>query len=153
MTPVPPPLGPPPRRRPALRRVLVIVAVVLVVCCAGGTAAGYGLFRWYNSAAGPAQAATETFLTRLERGDTAGAYQLLCADERNRLSQAAFTDLVHARPQLRRHRIVGTSVAVVNGTSTALITVDLTRAGEAAERHTVRLVKDGSSWRVCGEPF
>ena len=88
-----------------------------------------GLFRWYNSAAGPAQAATETFLTRLERGDTAGAYQLLCADERNRLSQAAFTDLVHARPQLRRHKIVGTSVAVVNGTSTALITVDLTRAG------------------------
>ena len=153
MTPVPPLPGPPPRRRSTLRRVVIILVVVLVVCCGGGVAAGYGLFHWYNSAAGPAQAATETFLTRLEQGDTAGAYQLLCADERNRLSQAAFADLVHAQPQLRGHKVVGTSVEVVNGTSTALITVELTRVGQPTERHTVRLVKDGSSWRVCGEPY
>jgi uncharacterized membrane protein len=153
MTPVPPPPGPPPRRRAALRRVLIIVAVVVAVCCAGGIAAGYGLVHWGNSAAGPARDATGTFLTRLEKGDTTGAYQLLCADERNRLSQAAFADQVHAQPPLRNHTIVDVSVAVVNGTSTALVTVDLTRDGAAVERHTVRLVKDGSSWRVCGEPY
>jgi hypothetical protein len=152
MTDVPPP-GPAPRRPNTVRRVLIIIAVVLVVCCAGAVAAGYGLFRWYSSAAGPAQATTETFLADLERDDTAGAYGLLCNDSRSHLSRDSFTNLVHAQPRLRSHKIVGTSVSTVNGTTTALITADLTRDGGVRDRHTVRLVKDGSAWRVCGDPY
>ena len=148
----PPPHRPPPRRRRPVRHVLIIVAVVLVVCCGGAAVAGYGLFRWYNSAAGPAQATAETFLSKLEHDDTAGAYQLLCPDVRAHLPQNSFTNLVHAQPALRSHKVVGTSVATVNGTTTALITADLTRADTTRDRHTVRLVKDGNTWWVCGSP-
>jgi hypothetical protein len=149
----PPPPGAAPGRRPAVRRVMIIVMVVLAVCCAGSIAAGYGLLRSYASAARPAQAAAEKFLDDLERDDTAGAYRLLCADVRAHLPEDSFADLVHAQPRLRGHRVVGTSVSKVNGTTTALITADLTREGAAKERHTVRLVKVGSTWWVCGSPY
>jgi hypothetical protein len=152
MTPTPEP-EPRPRKRRTTRRLLVVVAVVLVVCCGGGAVASWALFKWYNSAAGPAQATTETFLTDLEKDDTAGAYGLLCADVRTHLSQDAFANLVHAEARLRSHKIVGTSISTVNGTTTSLVTADLTRDGNIHDRHVVRVVKDGGSWRVCGTPY
>ncbi|OLB74176.1 MAG: hypothetical protein AUI14_24215 [Actinobacteria bacterium 13_2_20CM_2_71_6] len=150
VTPAP---GPAPRRRSTGKRLLVVLAVVLVVCCGGAVAAAWALFKWYDSAAGPAQAATETFLTDLEKDNTSGAYALLCTDVRGHLNQQGFADLVAAQKRLRSHKIVGTSVSTVNGKASALITTDLTREGGVQERRTVPLVKEGSSWLVCGSPY
>src|SRR5258708_6463307 len=134
MTPTPEP-EPRPRKRRATRRLLVVVAVVLVVCCGGSAVASRALFKWYNSAAGPAQATTEKFRPDLEKDDTAGAYGLLCADVQAHLSQGSFTNLIHAEARLRSHKIVGTSISTVNGTTTSLITADLTREGNIHDRH------------------
>lgn len=151
MSPVPPAPGRPPRRRPRLRHVLIILGVVLVVCCGGAVAAGYWLLHSANVAA--PRAAADAFLDDLKGDDTAAAYGLLCNDERNRLTQAAFADQVHAQPRLTGYRIVSASVSVVNGTQTALVTADLTRAGAPTERHTLRLVMDPPKWHVCGDPY
>ena len=151
--PPPPPPAVPPRRRRNVRRLVIILVVVLVACCAGGGVASWALLKWYATAAGPAQKVTEDFLTDMEKDDTGAAYRLLCADVRGHLPEDSFADVVHAQPRLRGHKVVGTSVSTVNGTSTALITADLTRDGNVHDRHTVRLVKDGGSWRVCGSPY
>jgi hypothetical protein len=145
--------GPPPRRSSTLRRILIIVAVVLVVCCGGAVAAGFGLYRWYDSAAGPAQETTDRFLGALESGDPAKAYPLLCPTVRASLSERSFVNYVTAQPRLRSHRIVGTSVSTVNGRQSALITAELTREGGGHDRHVVQLQRDGDTWYVCGEPY
>src|SRR5436190_3610308 len=131
---------PPPPKRRRVRIVLTVVTVVVVLCC-GGTVAGiYAYYHAAGAAAGAAKATTEAFLTGLERDDTAGAYQLLCADVRSRLSGDAFAGYVHQQPRLQSHRIVDTSVSVVNGVDTVLVTADLRDAGPAVRgRHTFRL--------------
>jgi hypothetical protein len=136
-----------------VKRLLIIAAVMLVVCCGGAAAAGYGIFRWYGAAAGPAQDKTDAFLGALEAGDAAKAYPLLCPTTRAHLSEASFTNLVAAQARLRSHKIVGTSVSTVNGQQSALITADLTRDGGVHERHVVPLVVEGGTWYVCGEPY
>ncbi len=151
--PSPPGAGPAPRRPRRLRRILLIAAVMLVVCCGGVVAVTAAVVRWYNPTAGAARSATDGFLSLLERDDTAGAYRQLCGDVRAHLSQDAFTKLVHGQPRLRSHRVVDTSVSRVNGRDTALVTADLTREGNVHDRHTVRLIRDGRSWFVCGDPY
>src|SRR3982751_1776572 len=137
------PPAPAPGRRRITRRLVIIVAVVLVACCAGGGIASWALLRWYATAAGPAQKVTEDFFTDLEKDDTGAAYGLPCPDVRAPLPESSFAGYVHAEPRLRGHKVVGTSVQTVNGTSTALITTDLTREGGVHDRRTVRLGKDG----------
>jgi hypothetical protein len=132
---------------------VLIVVVVLAACCAGGGIASWALLKWYATAAGPAQKVTEDFFTDLEKDDTGAAYGLLCADVRAHLPEDSFANFVHAEHRVRGHKVVGTSVQTVNGTSTALITTDLTREGGVHDRRAVRLVKDGGSWRVCGSPY
>jgi hypothetical protein len=149
--PAPPP--PAPRQRRNVKRLVVVLVVMLVVCCAGTVAVGWALVNWYDRPDGPARAAAEKFLTALEKDDTAGAYRGLCTDVRDHLSQESFTNLIHAQPRLRGHKVVTTSVATVNGNPTALVTADLTREGNVRDRHTVRLTRDGSLWWVCGSPY
>lgn len=133
---------------------LTVVTVVVVLCCGGAAAGAYAYLHGSNSAATAAQHSTETFLNSLQRDDTAGAYQLLCADVRSRLSGPAFASYVHQQPRLQDHRIVDTSVSVVNGVDTALVTADLVAAGPTTGgRHTFRLVKEAGSWMVCGDPY
>jgi len=141
------------RPRRNTRRLVLIIVVALAACCAGGGVVSWALLRWYGTQAGPAQKVTEDFLTDLEKDDTAAAYRLLCADVRAHLPEDSFTTFVHAEKRVRGHKVVGTSVSTVNGTATALITADLTREGDVRDRRTVRLVKDGGSWRVCGSPY
>src|SRR5437016_4220771 len=126
-----------PHRRGTLRRLLILLAVVLFLCCTGAVIAGYRMVHLSRpSTARPARAATDAFLTRLERDDTAGAYRLLCPEVRAHLSQATFTTVVRGRPRLRAHVIVGTSVATVNRVPTALVDTDLTWVSGGRDRHT-----------------
>jgi hypothetical protein len=142
--------APRPRRR---RRILLIVVVVLVACCSGTIVTSLALVKWLRLDPGPAKSATEAFLSDLERDDTGAAYPRLCAAVRARLSADAFAATVHAQPRLRGHQHVEGTVARVNGHATAQITEDLTREGNAQERHTFTLVQEGTAWRLCGDPY
>jgi len=141
------------RPRRNTRRLVLIIVVALAACCAGGGVVSWALLKWYGTQAGPAQKVTEDFLTDLEKDDPGAAYRLLCGDVRAHLTGDSFAAFVHAQPRLRSHKVVRTSVQTVNGTSTALITADLTREGGVHDTHPFRLVKDGGSWRVCGQPY
>jgi hypothetical protein len=143
--------APPPRKRRTGRRLVVILVVVAVVCCGGAAAAAYGLFR-LGTGVGPPRTAADTFLSDLERDDTAGAYGLLCGAVRGHLSQDSFTAFVAAQSHLRSHKIVNTSLSTVNGQASALVSADLTR-DSGAGRQSMTLVKENGQWRVCGSPY
>jgi hypothetical protein len=143
--------GQPPRRSSPVRRVLVILAVVLVVCCAGAAAAGFGLYRWYRSEAGPAQAVADEYLRDLESGRPSAAYALTCPDFRSHIDENTFVRVQTATPQPRAHRVVATSVATVNGRRTALITMELTATNGSRSRASIPLEATGATWYVCSE--
>jgi hypothetical protein len=148
MTDVPP--APPGKRRTG-RRLVVILAVVAVVCCAGAAAAFYAL-RVLGTGTGPPRSAADTFLSDLEKNDTAGAYGLLCGAVRGSLSQDSFTAFVAAQSHLRSHKIVNTSVSTVNGQASAVVSADLNRDSGSGQ-HSMSLVKENGQWRVCGSPY
>jgi hypothetical protein len=127
--------------------------VVLVVCCGGGAITGWALFHWYNAGAAPAAVATNAFLSDLERDDTPKAYAQLCADVKAHLTQDAFTGQEHQQPRLRSHKVTQASIATVNGVPTSLVTAQLTRDGGVQETRTVRVIKDGGTWYICGTPY
>jgi hypothetical protein len=142
---------PPPRRPRTLRRVLTIVAVVLVVCCGGAAAAGFGFYKWYNGAAGPAQAALDSYLGDIEAGRPAAAYPKTCPNFRAHVSEDAFTQYESRSPTPKSHRITATSVSTVNGQSSALITVAVTRSDNGVQHVTVPLSVVDRTWYVCPE--
>jgi hypothetical protein len=145
--------GPVPRRNRTTRRLLIIALVVLVVCCGGGAVTGWALYHWYDAGAGPAVVAANAFLSDLERDDTPKAYTRLCPDVTAHLTQDAFTGQEHERPRLRSHKITHASIATVNGVPTSLVIAQLTRDGGVQETRTVRVVKEGGNWLVCGTPY
>jgi hypothetical protein len=141
----------PPRKRRPGRNLMVILVVVAVVCCGGAAAAAYALFK-LGTGVGPPRTAADTFLSDVERGDTAGAYGLLCGAVRAQLSQDSFTAFVAAQSHLRSHKIVDTSVSTVNGQASAVVTADLTR-DSGSGKHSMTMVKENGQWRVCGSPY
>lgn len=142
---------PPPRRPRTLRRVLLIVAVVLVVCCGGAVAAGFGIYKWYNGAAGPAQAALDGYLGDIEAGHTSAAYAKTCPDFRAHVSEALFTSVETRAPTPKSHKITGTSVSTVNGQRSALIAVAVTQTDDSVAHVTVPMAVVGGTWYVCPE--
>jgi hypothetical protein len=141
--------GEQPRRRSPLRRALVLVGVVLVVCCAGAAAAVFGIYRWYGSEAGPAQAVADRYLGDLETGNPSAAYALTCPDFKAHIDESTFVRVQKQTPQPRGHRVVGRSVATVNGQRSAIITVELTTASGDHTRASIPLAVIGGTWYVC----
>lgn len=142
---------PPPRRPRTLRRVLLIAAVVMVVCCGGVVAVGFGFYKWFNSAAGAAEAAVDGYLGDLEAGRTSAAYAKTCPDFRAHVSENAFTGFETRTPTPRSHRITNTSVSNVNGQNSALIAVAVTRSDDSVQHVTIPLAAVGGTWYVCPE--
>jgi hypothetical protein len=142
---------PPPRRSRTLRRVLIIVAVVLVVCCAGAAAAAFGIYKWYNGAAGPAQATVDLYLGELEAGHPGPAYLRTCPEFRSHVSRDAFITYESQAPTPKSHRITGTSISTVNGQSSALVSVAVTRSDGGVQHVTIPLSSIDRVWYVCPE--
>jgi hypothetical protein len=138
-----------PRRSSPLRRALVILGVVLAVCCVGAAAAGFGIYKWYGSEAGPAQSVADRYLSDLEAGNPTAAYALTCPDFKAHIDQATFVKVEGQTPQPRSHRVVGTSVATVNGQRSAIVTMDVTSASGDHTRQSIPLAVIGGTWYVC----
>jgi Domain of unknown function (DUF4878) len=145
--------APPPAKSHTLRTVLIVVGVVLVLCCGGGIIGGVFLFHGLSKATAPAEDAADEFVTDLQNGDTAGAYQLLCSGTQGAFTPAAFAQGVAAQPTISSHEMDGVNVVTSNGHSSATVTVKLTTGSGFVDEHAFPLVKEGGRWKVCGQPY
>jgi hypothetical protein len=148
--PMPPP---PPQKSNTLRTVLIVVGSILVLCCIGGVVGGIFLFKGVNKAVGPVRDAADEFVTDLEEDDTTAAYVLLCQDTRNAFSQITFAEGVSSQSKISSHKIDGTMIRNVNGSTSATVTASLTMSSGFVDQHTFTLVKEDGGWKVCGNPY
>jgi hypothetical protein len=149
--PIQPPA--PPKQRHTLRTVLIIVGVVLALCCGGAVVGGFFIFRTVQQATGPARTTTDTFVTDLESGDSAAAYDRLCASTQRVFTREAFAQGLNQQPKVRSHQIDGVNVSNVNGQVSGTVTARLTLETGFVDKHTFTLVKEDGRWKVCGQPY
>src|SRR5215470_106464 len=140
------------RSRRTTRIVLILTGLLLVLCC-GVVVAGTVTYRSIQAAAGPARDATTAFLAHLKADETSAAYASLCPAARARFSEADFAGIVHNRPRVQSYSISATNVATVNGEVSGTVTADIRYADGSSEKRAIPLVKDGDTWRICGQPY
>ena len=118
-------------------------------------AAGLGVWNFQHvyRATGPARAAADAFLRDVTSGDATGAYELLCADTRERYSRDEFARQLAVPSVIVEYAIDDVSVATDRGRLRGTATVRLTRRSGVVDRREVPLVHHGDGWRVCGDPF
>jgi hypothetical protein len=136
-----------------VRTVLIVVGVVLVLCCGGAVVGGFFLFRTVQEATGPAREATDAFITDLESGDRAAAYDLLCASTQRQFTRDAFAQGLDQQPKVRSHKIDWVNVSNFNGRVSATVTTQLTLDTGFVDQHNFALVKENGQWKVCGQPY
>jgi hypothetical protein len=149
-SPTPPP---PPPKKNTTRTVLIVVGIVLALCCCGVAVGGFTLFRNVKSAVGPVQDTADNFIGHLEAGETSTAYTSLCPQARSQFTPAQFDAVVASRPKIISHKIVGAFVNTTNGHTSATADAELKYADGSSETHTFDIVKDGTAWMVCGNPY
>ncbi|MFV2013398.1 MULTISPECIES: DUF4878 domain-containing protein [unclassified Micromonospora] len=134
------------------RTIVIIVAVVFAVvllCCVGVAGGGFWLYRTVSAATGPARDATTAHFDALSVGDYAGAYQRLCQDRRDTLSETQYVQQESAAGQIAGYDIIGVTVSTTNVRTTGTVTVEVTYDGGAQRQEAVRLVEENGEWRVC----
>jgi hypothetical protein len=144
------PPQPEPRRRRRWPLILAIVAVALLLCCGG---VGYGIYRLVVGVSAPARDAATGFVEKLERGDTDAAYESLCAQTKEAFSRDKFDDFLATQQKITGHSTVGFSVNTSGGRETATVTMRLTNVDGSTTQHEFPLVKEGGTFRVCGDPY
>jgi hypothetical protein len=143
----------PPKPRHTLRIVLIVVGVVLVLCCGGAIVGGFFLFRTVQTATAPARAAADAFITDLESGNRAGAYDRLCSSTQRQFTRDAFAQGIDRQPKVRSHAIDGVNVSNINGQVSGTVSTRLTMDTGFVDRHNFVLVKEDGQWKVCGQPY
>jgi hypothetical protein len=154
----PPPPGPgvrapfaaPPteRNRKRMWIMLGVGAVLLVLCCGGGVF-GFGAMVYSQAHALPVQARTVVtrYLDALRAGDYGGAYDQLCGQVRDRVTEESF-----AADQSRRPRMVAYTLdtAQITG-SEVIVPARLETADGEVLRHEFGLVEDqrAGALRIC----
>lgn len=151
--PSPPPSPTVPTKQPnrTLRTVLIIGALVVLLCCGGAIGGGILLFKTVDKATAPAREATAKFFDAVATGDTASAYDQLCAATKGRFTPEQFDELIKEQGPVHSYELAGASVSNMNGVVTGTVTIRLER-GAATETWEVSLAKEAGQWKVCG-PF
>lgn len=150
---MPPPPPPKKSNRTAWTIVLIVVGSLLVLCCLGGGIGGYFIYQAVKNTTNAATDATRAFIGDLESGDATDAYDHLCSSTKASFPEPVFASIVRSEPQITGYKIVNRSVGNTNGRQTASITVDLTRASGAVDRHRFPLKRESGNWLVCGQPY
>lgn len=143
----------PARQTRPLRVAGAVTALAVLMVCVG--AAGLGAFSFQSvfRASGPVREAADGFLREMTAGDTAAAYDRLCADTRSRWSALGFAAWVRTPPVVTRYEIVDVSVATRSGRPVGTVSVRLNRAAGPQQSRQVPVVSEDGRWRVCGDPF
>lgn len=143
----------PARRRRPVRTGLVFAGLGVALCCVGVAGLGAWNLQVVTQASGPVRETADGFLRQVTAGDSAGAYDRLCADARSRWSEIGFTSWVRTPPVVSDYEIVDVSVATRRGRPHGAVKVRLTRDGGATEERTLSVVNEDGGWRVCGDPY
>ncbi|MGS2615788.1 Rv0361 family membrane protein [Micromonospora sp. LZ34] len=143
----------PARRRRPVRTGLVFAGLGVALCCVGVAGLGAWNLQVVTQASGPVRETADGFLRQVTAGDSAGAYDRLCADARSRWSEIGFTSWVRTPPVVSGYEIVDVSVATRRGRPHGAVQVRLTREGGATEERTLSVVNEDGGWRVCGDPY
>lgn len=148
----PPP--PSPQQPPSRRRTwLIVLIVVAVLCCGGSLGGGYLIVKTVLDIGAPARDATTEFLTAVQDGDEASAYDQLCDRLRHRYTRDQFQQAVRQQlGEVTDFRLTAFSVEQVAGGATGTVTAQLTTA-EGTHSVTFHLTEEHGAWRVCGAPF
>lgn len=129
----------------------LVVSAVLAVCAI--PAFGFYVWAFLGPDVDDAKAVAGLYLHRIEAGDDAGAYELLCADAREDVTLAGFTALVDEGPRPAGHAVTGASFSTEAGHS-ATVTVRLTaRTGAVRELGLDLEQRAKGPWQVCGDPL
>ena len=144
----------PPKTR-SWKVVLWLLATVLVLCLAGAGGAYWAITRGARALQDPPRRATMAFLNDLKVGSFNDAYLSLCDTTMKQFSRDAFVAQMRTDPKVASYTIREVSVRTVDNVDTAIVTVDVTRAGGAVERNSIPLTyadSDGT-WLICGQPY
>lgn len=141
----------PTRRRSPLRTTLLTAVVVLIVCCIGAAGLGAWNFQILRGTSGPVRAAADAFLRDVAGGDAAGAYGRLCPATRDRWTREEFVRQATGPDGVLRYSIDNVKVATKDGHPQGAVSVKLVRRTGAVDTRTLVVVRDGDTWRVCGD--
>ncbi|WP_344085513.1 hypothetical protein [Luedemannella helvata] len=153
----PPPPGwdpyqPQPKKKRSVLKIVIISIVAVVILCGGAVGTGiYFIVRTVDNATQPMRDAATGYLDDLRANNYETAYGRLCGRVRDQYSQAQFVAAVSARP-LTGYTVVGFNVANQNGLVDGNVTVERTNTDGTKVRHIIPMVKEGDTWRVCGDP-
>jgi len=156
MTAYPPPPGVSDRVRPAAHTAGLAVGVVLVAVAATVAAVTFGLVAfgfvvWWKLGPdiGDAAAAAGRYLDRVEAGDDAGAYRLLCDTARGQVTPQAFTSMVGEAGRPAAY-VLGNRFFADEAGHYARVDAELTdRSGVTRTLELTVVLSD--EWRVCGD--
>ncbi len=143
--------GRPTRRRRTLRIALGSTAVVLLVCCVGAAGLGVWNFQALRGTDGPVRTAADGFLRDVSAGNAGHAYDELCPATRDRWTRGEFVRRATGPEAVLRYTLERVRVATKNGDPRGEVVVRLVRRSGAVERHTLVVVRDRATWRVCGD--
>jgi hypothetical protein len=142
----------PPKTR-SWKVVLWLLATVFVLCLAGSGGAYWAITRGAQALQDPPRRATAAFLNDLKVGRYNDAYLSLCDTAMKLFSRDAFVTQMQNDPKVASYVIREVSVRTVDNVDTAIVTVDITRAAGAVERHSIQLTSQEGTWLICGQPF
>ena len=139
------------RRRFRLRRRHLIALLVVLAALCGGI---FGIAQWATSSKSkPAVAAANTFYENLVHDDFPAAYGELCSTSHKLYTQESFATAVKGQPVITAHEPDSVRLATVNGTDSAIVTMNLTLDGGAVAPQQVEVRKEGGKWLVCWTPL
>ena len=142
---------PEPRRRRRWPIIVAVIAVALLLCCGGGA---YGIYRLVVGVSAPARDSATSFVEKLERGDLDAAYESLCARTKQAYTRQKFSDFLETQQKITGHATTGFSVQTAGGgQATATVSMELRYKDGSKSRHDFALVKEGDTYRVCGDPY
>jgi hypothetical protein len=146
------PSGTRPRRsrRWVIGLTIGIVVAVLAVCALPVT----GFFVWLYG--GPdikdVRVAAGHYFERIEAGDDAGGYALVCERARHDMTAAAFTELLDKGPRPASHTVSGGAFLDEAGKRASVDVHVVDRTG-AARLVDLDLEQHQDSWQVCGKTY
>jgi hypothetical protein len=133
-----------------LARSLTLIVVIVVITC--GSVFGYVVYRAQQSDKAP-QDATQTFLNALQTNSYADAYDQLCASTKSQFTEDRFTTFAKAQSGIVSHTPTKTDIRSVNGVTSAIVTESILHSGGTHETRQIILLKSGTQWNVCGQPY
>lgn len=143
--------GYPSRRGSMLRTVLVVVGVVLVVCCVGAAGLGVWNLQALRGTEEPARTAADAFLHDVSAGNPGHAYDELCSATRQRWTRDEFVRRTAGTDAVLRYTVGEVTVTTKDGRPRGTVAVEVVRRTGTVERRTLIVIRDGETWRVCGD--